>query len=192
MKPSFSGYTRPVRMSRAFVPASIRSSLVSTPIVRRPCGSTERASLSDSELARSTFAGDTARTTLWKRLFKRILEEGKQLTCWVLRYSPIRDCGFVVQCRLVGRQRESIHVGVRQHRIRLTSTHFCQTRQIHQGQIQYVGAVNPKRYRQLANTFILSCYSKSLLLYFLPNFMKVGELFVDMQKLSPLCIGCTR
>ena len=63
-KPSFNGYTRPARISSAFVLASIRSSFVSTPIVGLPSEPTERASLSDSELARSTFVGDTARTIL--------------------------------------------------------------------------------------------------------------------------------
>ena len=64
MKPNLSEYTRPVSTSSACVPASIKSSLVRMPIVRRPCGSTDRASLSDSELARSTFAAETARMTL--------------------------------------------------------------------------------------------------------------------------------
>ena len=63
-KPNFRGYVRPVRTSRAFVPASIRSSLVRTPSVRNPLGSTERASFKASELARSTLAGETARMTL--------------------------------------------------------------------------------------------------------------------------------
>lgn len=36
MKPSFSGYDRPISTSNAFVPASIRSSFVSTPIVLLP------------------------------------------------------------------------------------------------------------------------------------------------------------
>lgn len=67
MKPSLRGYTRPVKISRAFVPASIRSSLVRTPMVLRPCGSTARASFKDSELARSTFAAETARITLIPR-----------------------------------------------------------------------------------------------------------------------------
>lgn len=48
------------------MPASIKSSLVNTPIVRRPWGSTERASFNDSEFARSTFAAETARITLRK------------------------------------------------------------------------------------------------------------------------------
>ena len=64
MKPNLSGYTRPVSTSCACVPASIKSSLVRMPIVRRPWGSTDRASLSESELARSTFAAETARMTL--------------------------------------------------------------------------------------------------------------------------------
>ncbi len=34
------------------------------PMVRRPCGSTVRASLRDSELARSTLAADTDNITL--------------------------------------------------------------------------------------------------------------------------------
>ena len=64
MKPSLRGYTRPVRISRAFVPASMISSFVRTPMVRLPCGSTDRASLRESEFARSALAGETARITL--------------------------------------------------------------------------------------------------------------------------------
>jgi hypothetical protein len=64
MKLSFSGYTCPVSVSSAYVPASIQSSFVRMPIVRRPWGSTDRASLSESEFARSTFAAETARITL--------------------------------------------------------------------------------------------------------------------------------
>lgn len=41
--PKRSGMTFPSRMSTQSVPASIRSSLVSTPIVRSPCGSTTLA-----------------------------------------------------------------------------------------------------------------------------------------------------
>lgn len=66
MKPSLSGYTRPLRMSSAFVPASIKSNLVKTPIVRRPAGSIFRARRRESELARSTFAGEIARMILNK------------------------------------------------------------------------------------------------------------------------------
>lgn len=61
IKPSFNGYTRPDRISKAFVPWSIKSSFVKTPIVLFPMGSTCRASLSASELTRSTFAGEIAR-----------------------------------------------------------------------------------------------------------------------------------
>jgi hypothetical protein len=43
---------------------------VSTPRVLRPRGSTERASLRESELAKSTFAGETARITLSVRLIQ--------------------------------------------------------------------------------------------------------------------------
>lgn len=64
-KPSLSGYTRPFRISSAFVPASIKSSFVSTPIVRRPLGSILRASRRESELARSTLAGEIARMMLY-------------------------------------------------------------------------------------------------------------------------------
>jgi hypothetical protein len=64
MKPSLSGYTRPDRISSAFVPWSMRSIFVRTPIVLLPIGSTCRASLRASELTMSTFAGDTAKMIL--------------------------------------------------------------------------------------------------------------------------------
>lgn len=109
-----------------------------------------------------------------------------------MKYSPIRGCEFVVQCHLVGRQRESIHLELGSTKQREPCTYFCQTRKIHQGQIQYIGAVNSERYRQLANTFVLPCHPESLLFDFLPNFIKVGKFLVDMKKLSPFRIGCTR
>jgi len=49
--------------------------------VRRPWESTERASLRASELARSTFAGDTARMTLEGRNINLVDREGKEPTC---------------------------------------------------------------------------------------------------------------
>uniref|UniRef100_A0A8W7Q0F7 Uncharacterized protein n=1 Tax=Anopheles coluzzii TaxID=1518534 RepID=A0A8W7Q0F7_ANOCL len=60
MMPSFTGMTRPHRMSIASVPASIRSSLVSTASVRRPSGSTSFAILSASLVAMSVLAAVTA------------------------------------------------------------------------------------------------------------------------------------
>mmetsp|Transcript_26895 Transcript_26895/g.70657 ORF Transcript_26895/g.70657 Transcript_26895/m.70657 type:complete len:321 (+) Transcript_26895:910-1872(+) len=59
--PRRSGRNSLERISMASVPSSIRSSLVMTPMVRIPSGSTDLASLSASELARSELAGDTAR-----------------------------------------------------------------------------------------------------------------------------------
>lgn len=56
------------------MPASIKSNLVKTPNVRNPRGSTERASLRESEFARSTFAGETARITLPIRFILHISE----------------------------------------------------------------------------------------------------------------------
>mmetsp|Transcript_10194 Transcript_10194/g.25273 ORF Transcript_10194/g.25273 Transcript_10194/m.25273 type:complete len:215 (+) Transcript_10194:1375-2019(+) len=55
--------TWPRRICSASVPASIRSSFVITPIVRSPCGSTLRESCIASDVARSAFAGETARMT---------------------------------------------------------------------------------------------------------------------------------
>lgn len=71
-------YIRPARISTTSVPASlerhyfrrnilvisthIRSTLVSTPIVRVPSGSTSRASFKPSEFAKSVLAAVTART----------------------------------------------------------------------------------------------------------------------------------
>ena len=53
---------RPERTSTASVPASIRSSFVTTPIVRSPAGSTRFASWIASEVAMSEVAAETART----------------------------------------------------------------------------------------------------------------------------------
>ena len=64
MKPSLSGYTCPVSVSSAYVPASIKSNFVRMPIVGRLWGSTDCASLSESEFARSKFAAGTTRITL--------------------------------------------------------------------------------------------------------------------------------
>ena len=47
-------------------------------MVLRPCGSTERASLSDSELARSTLAAETARMTLYE--MAKIWRQGQMKT----------------------------------------------------------------------------------------------------------------
>jgi len=46
-------------------------------MVRRPCGSTVRASLRESELARSTFAADTERMTLHITVRYQVLTEIK-------------------------------------------------------------------------------------------------------------------
>lgn len=64
MNPNLSGYTLPFSISRAFVPASIKSSFVNTPIVLRPAGSIFLAKRSESEFAKSTFAGEMARMML--------------------------------------------------------------------------------------------------------------------------------
>ena len=58
--PRRSGMILPARMSTTSVPVSIRSILVSTPIVLWPSGSTSLASFKPSELARSTLAAVTA------------------------------------------------------------------------------------------------------------------------------------
>mmetsp|Transcript_9629 Transcript_9629/g.19563 ORF Transcript_9629/g.19563 Transcript_9629/m.19563 type:complete len:227 (+) Transcript_9629:947-1627(+) len=55
------GTDRLLSMSDASVPGSIRSSFVSTPMVRSPSGSTARASFTASLFARSVLAADTAR-----------------------------------------------------------------------------------------------------------------------------------
>ena len=52
---------RPARMSTTSVPGSMRSTLVSTPMVRCPSGSTSRARFKPSEFARSVLAAVTAR-----------------------------------------------------------------------------------------------------------------------------------
>jgi hypothetical protein len=59
-----SGYTCPASTSSARIPAFIKSCLVRMPIVHRPCGSMDCASLRESELARCTFAGEIARMTV--------------------------------------------------------------------------------------------------------------------------------
>mmetsp|Transcript_316 Transcript_316/g.1058 ORF Transcript_316/g.1058 Transcript_316/m.1058 type:complete len:336 (-) Transcript_316:474-1481(-) len=60
-KPRRSGITRPRSTSMASVPRSMRSSLVRTPIVRSPSGSTSCASWSASLFVMSVLAADTAR-----------------------------------------------------------------------------------------------------------------------------------
>mmetsp|Transcript_29032 Transcript_29032/g.65555 ORF Transcript_29032/g.65555 Transcript_29032/m.65555 type:complete len:238 (+) Transcript_29032:156-869(+) len=60
MYPRLRGMTRLCSMSLASVPGSIRSSLVSTPMVLSPLGSSSLASLRASLLARSVFAPVTA------------------------------------------------------------------------------------------------------------------------------------
>lgn len=113
MNPSLRGYIRPVRISLAFVPASIRSSLVRTPMVRRPWGSTDRASFSDSELARSTFAAETESMTLkaGKKPVRTVVERNLMRTrtnsVWIC--SLERGFVFGVRCRLVGLRPESKH-----------------------------------------------------------------------------------
>lgn len=54
--PKRRGTTRLASAAEALVPRSMRSSLVSTPMVRSPSGSTARAMWRASELARSTLA----------------------------------------------------------------------------------------------------------------------------------------
>mmetsp|Transcript_948 Transcript_948/g.2453 ORF Transcript_948/g.2453 Transcript_948/m.2453 type:complete len:226 (+) Transcript_948:1061-1738(+) len=61
MYPSRSGTTSPRMHATASVPRSMMSSLVTTPMVRLPMGSTSLDSVSASELARSVLAGETAR-----------------------------------------------------------------------------------------------------------------------------------
>ena len=63
--------------------------------------------------------------------------------------------------------------------------HFSQARQIDERQVQNVWAVNPERYRQLANAFVLPSHSESLLLDLLANVLKVGEFFVYVEELGP-------
>jgi hypothetical protein len=57
--------------------ATIKSSFVRIPIVRHPGGSTVRASLSESEFARSKFAAETARIKL--ALCELASEQAKKL-----------------------------------------------------------------------------------------------------------------
>lgn len=105
--PSFKGYTRPVRISDALVPASMISSFVRTPIVRRPCGSTLRASLRESEFARSTLAEETARITL--RKYRQHLKKkyGNEWTCSGLRCIRALAYVFVAQCHSADHPLES-------------------------------------------------------------------------------------
>ena len=76
-KPRLSGITLPWRTSRASVPSSMRSSLVMTPIVRSPCGSTLRASWIASDVAMSAVAGETA----------RMIAFGLRMYCITIRWS---------------------------------------------------------------------------------------------------------
>lgn len=64
--------TRPARISTTSVPWSIKSTLVNTPIVRVPSGSTSRAIFNPSELAKSVFAPVTARMMALGLEMKRI------------------------------------------------------------------------------------------------------------------------
>mmetsp|Transcript_9985 Transcript_9985/g.32723 ORF Transcript_9985/g.32723 Transcript_9985/m.32723 type:complete len:246 (+) Transcript_9985:771-1508(+) len=59
--PSLRRTARPSSTSTASVPLSMRSILVRHPMVRKPCGSTSRASWNASDVAMSTVAGVTAR-----------------------------------------------------------------------------------------------------------------------------------
>mmetsp|Transcript_4024 Transcript_4024/g.10289 ORF Transcript_4024/g.10289 Transcript_4024/m.10289 type:complete len:207 (+) Transcript_4024:1089-1709(+) len=59
--PCLSCTARPSRTSRACVPRSMMSSLVRTPMVRSPAGSTSRAIRMASDVAMSAFAGVTAK-----------------------------------------------------------------------------------------------------------------------------------
>lgn len=68
------------RVPVSTVPWSIRSSFVMTPMVRMPDGSTSLASLRASELAKSWFAGDTAR---------------------MMQFSLVMNCKQVAQCHNV-------------------------------------------------------------------------------------------
>mmetsp|Transcript_7042 Transcript_7042/g.19954 ORF Transcript_7042/g.19954 Transcript_7042/m.19954 type:complete len:232 (-) Transcript_7042:529-1224(-) len=61
IQPWRSGTWCPSSTARALVPRSMMSSLVSTPTVRSPAGSTSRASRMASLVAMSALAGDTAR-----------------------------------------------------------------------------------------------------------------------------------
>mmetsp|Transcript_15201 Transcript_15201/g.28925 ORF Transcript_15201/g.28925 Transcript_15201/m.28925 type:complete len:218 (+) Transcript_15201:1241-1894(+) len=90
--PSRKGITFPLRTSMASVPRSMRSSFVRTPSVRDPSGSTSLASFSDSELARSAFAGETA--TMMELGLRMYLRDIARICCSMLAgWSPT---GFFV------------------------------------------------------------------------------------------------
>mmetsp|Transcript_8579 Transcript_8579/g.25839 ORF Transcript_8579/g.25839 Transcript_8579/m.25839 type:complete len:282 (-) Transcript_8579:334-1179(-) len=73
--PSASGTTLFSSAASALVPLSMMSSLVSTPMVLAPSGSTCLARVRASELARSALAGDTANMTqLWCLMYSMIID----------------------------------------------------------------------------------------------------------------------
>ena len=64
----------PSRSSMAFVPSSMRSILVRTPIVRSPDGSTSLASFNESEFAKSWFAAVKARISAFGEMIKDMIK----------------------------------------------------------------------------------------------------------------------
>ena len=85
--PNRSGITRLQRISIASVPRSIKSSLVITPTVRRPSGSTSRAIWIASLFARSVFAAVTAMMMQlgWRMNFRTIR---RMITSMSFGWSP--------------------------------------------------------------------------------------------------------
>jgi hypothetical protein len=112
--------------------------------------------------------------------------ENDTRTNWVLRYTPRLDSGSVVRYHSADPQQESSRT-VKPTTPNDVETHLCQTRQIDQRQIQHVRTVYPKRYRQLADTLVLTSDSEGLLLDLLSDFFEISEAVVNVEELSPFC-----
>jgi hypothetical protein len=69
------------------------------------------------------------------------------------------------------------------HLVQIVS-HLRQTGKIDQCQIQHIWTVYFEMNGQLANSFVLSCYSKRLIFNLSSNLAKVCESFVEMQELG--------
>lgn len=99
---------------------------------------------------------------------------------------------------MADRQRESgiVRRGCGEHhhhgRLHPAAAHFCQTRQVDQGQIEYVWAVDLEVNWKLGDALVLSCHPVRLILDLLSDFSKVRESLVQVQKFSVLCPGRKR
>ena len=64
-------------------------------------------------------------------------------------------------------------------------THLRQTRQIHQGEIEYIGTVYPQVNGELADALVLARDAERLLLNLAANLVEVGVAFVYVEELAP-------